>query len=54
MSRTYEYYRDDLKRQEQEKEDQERYDFNQQYEEEQWYYEQMELFKENDDLSKIL
>jgi len=53
MSRTYEYYRDDLKRQEQEREEQERYDFEQQYDEERWYHEQMELLKETDDISEI-
>jgi hypothetical protein len=53
MSKTYEYYRDDLKRQEREREEQEKYDFEQQYEEEKWYREQMELLNENDDISEI-
>jgi hypothetical protein len=53
MSKTYEYYRDDLKRQEQEREEQERWDFEQQYEEEKWYYEQMELLKEDNSISEI-
>ena len=47
MSRSHDFYRDDLER-----EDQERYDFNLQYEEEKWYHEQMELLKE-EDISEI-
>jgi hypothetical protein len=53
MSKTYEYYRDDLKRQEQEREDQERYDFEKEYEDEKWYHEQMELYDQVDDISEI-
>jgi hypothetical protein len=53
MSRTYDYYRDDLKREGQEREEQERYDFELQYEEEKWYYEQMEQMKESEELSEI-
>ena len=53
MSRTFDYYRDDLKRQEQEREIQEKFDFEQQYEEERWYHEQIELMEETDELSDI-
>lgn len=53
MSRTYEYYRDDLKRQEQEREELEKYDFEQQYEEEKWYHEQMDLCEEDESISEI-
>jgi hypothetical protein len=53
MSKTYEYYRDDLKRQEQERDEQERYNLEQLYEEERWYREQMELLKDTDDISEI-
>jgi type III secretory pathway component EscR len=53
MSKTYEHYRDDLKRQEQEREEQEEYDFNREYEDEKWYHEQMELLNDDDGISEI-
>lgn len=49
MSRTYEFYK------EQERERQEESDFNQQFDDEKWYYDQMEILKkqEEKELSEI-